>query len=558
MKVLTLAAAAISVIAVATAPPAATQQSQQPGHAMPPLPDFGPSQQRDILPPLPAPAAPGTRRLQRGQSIFISRYALRGNTVLSDAELAPLLAPFAGRQVSFEELAALRDQLTGAYLERGYLTSGAVIPPQTVDDGVLEIQLVEGTLADIKVSTDGRLSPGYVRRRLETARAEPVDVNALEQQLQVLQLDPRIDNVRASLLPARVRGQSVLEVAVTEAEPLELALALDNHSSPSVGAFGSRLSLTHLNLTGAGDSLSADFRHTAGLDELSGSYAIPLRSDDTTLTLHAQFTRADVVEAPFDTLDITSRARTVGVALSRPFVRSRAVTLRASVAGEYRRSRSFLRGRPFSFSPGVERGKSTLAVLRFGQELSLRGASDAAVLRSTLSVGVDALGATRNSGDVADGQFVSWLGQLQAAHRTSWRGTLLSLRAALQLASRPLLGLELFPLGGHASVRGYRESAIARDNGAFASLEAQVPVVRAAPGWPGLDVVPFIDAGHAWSDSGDDSDETLLGAGVALRMRAGEHWHVEGSWAAALRDIPGMDGDDLQDSGLQFRAVARY
>ena len=34
--------------------------------------------------------------------------------------------------------------LTLAYIERGYVTSGAVIPDQTIEDGVILIEVIEG------------------------------------------------------------------------------------------------------------------------------------------------------------------------------------------------------------------------------------------------------------------------------------------------------------------------------------------------------------------------------------------------------------------------------
>jgi hemolysin activation/secretion protein len=51
-----------------------------------------------------------------------------------------------------EDLEALRLALTHLYVEHGYITSGAIIPDQTVTDGVITLDLIEGRLHDIEVA----------------------------------------------------------------------------------------------------------------------------------------------------------------------------------------------------------------------------------------------------------------------------------------------------------------------------------------------------------------------------------------------------------------------
>ena len=57
-----------------------------------------------------------------------------------------------------------------------------------------------------------------------------------------------------------------------------------------------------------------------------------------------------------------------------------------------------------------------------------------------------------------------------------WRESHLILRASTQLASDALLAMEKFVVGGHATVRGYRENQFVRDNGFAASAELRFPL----------------------------------------------------------------------------------
>ncbi|MGI9331642.1 MAG: ShlB/FhaC/HecB family hemolysin secretion/activation protein [Gammaproteobacteria bacterium] len=549
----------LSVWALIICDPAWGQQDQRPGARLPEPPEYAaPSSGARILPPVPLPDGSSTRSLEAGRRVFVRDYRLSGNTVLADDELAPLLAPYANREVSFEELAELRDALTRAYVERGYVSSGAVIPPQTLEHDVLEIVLVEGVLVDVKVQTDGRLRESYLRKRIQRGVIDPVNVTVLEERLQILQQDERVARIEASLTPAEQRGESVLDLSVTEATPYSFYLEASNYESPSVGAVRGLVRFTHRNVTGFGDRVSATYRQSKGLRGIEGSYAVPLNAHDTALELHSQYASSDVVEEPFDELDIESRSQTHGMTLSHPLYRTPSRRLSISATGEYRRSKSFLSGSPVSFSQGVERGVSKVAVVRVSQDASLRKPRQALAVRSTLSVGLDALGATRNSGNTPDGQFVSWLGQLQYVQRAAWLDTQIIVRAAAQISDSPLLGLEQFPLGGHASVRGYRENAVVRDNGAVASLEARIPVLRRSVGVPLLQVGPFVDVGHAWDSEGAAADETLLAVGIGARWAVTNNIVLEGTWAESVRDLPSGGEHDPQDSGLQLRLSAAF
>ena len=97
--------------------------------------------------------------------------------------------------------------------------------------------------------------------------------------------------------------------------------------------------------------------------------------------------------------------------------------------------------------------------------------------RSTLSIGLDAFDATQQHGSVPDGQFVTWLGQLQWARRLGDWGIQSIFRTDLQLSNRSLLPMEQCAVGGFNTVRGYRENQLVRDECFIASLELRVPIV---------------------------------------------------------------------------------
>jgi hemolysin activation/secretion protein len=544
------------------APMASAQVGVRPGDERPELPGFeaplpGPEL---ILPPIPEPRPSEQGRLGAQPILFVRAYRFEGNTAFTDQELEQVAAPWTQRQITSTDLQALRDALTLHYFRAGYVTSGALVPDQSPDDGVVEVRIIEGTLETIEVGDPGWLRPSYVRTRLARAAGTPLDVIALEERIQLLQQDPHIRKIAAELRPSSEPGKALLHVEVEETPPWSVFLESSNHQPPSIGPYGGHFALGWNDVTGFGDAVSASFDVTESLREINALYAIPLTRWDTTLELATQLTESEVVEEPFDELDIESETESYSVTLRQPLFTTLSTTLAVFLSGEWRRSQNFLLGEGFPFVSGPdEKGVAKLALLRIGQDAAWRDRSQVIAVRSMFTVGLDVLGATRNAGsDVPDGTFVAWLGQLQWVRRfDSLWGIETLFRTDLQLSTQPLLGMEQFAVGGHATVRGYRENQVVRDQGVVSSIEVRVPVWRSVEGQPIVQLAPFFDIGHSWNRKRPtDGPRTLPAVGIGLRWAITRYADAEIYWGQNLNEVFGSG--DLQDHGVQFAVRTRF
>jgi hemolysin activation/secretion protein len=535
---------------------ASAQVGVRPGDERPELPTFeapepGPEL---ILPPIPQPRPSEQDRLGAQPILFVRGYRFEGNTAFTDAELELVAAPFAQREITTADLQALRDALTLHYVQAGYVTSGAVIPDQSPEDGVVEIRIVEGTLEMIEVEDPGWLRPSYVRSRLARAAGTPLNVIALEERIQLLQQDPHIARIDAELRPTGEPGKALLHVRAEETTPWSVVAESNNYQPPSIGAYGGHFALGWNDVTGFGDAISAAFDVTESLREYDVLYSLPLTRYDTALQLASQVTRSEVIEEPFDELDIESETESYAITLRQPLYTTLETTLEAFLTGEWRRSQNLLLGEGFPFVPGPdEDGVAKLALLRVGQDASWRDRTQVVALRSMFTIGLNVLGATRNSGsDVPDGTFVAWLGQLQWVRRfDSLWGIETLFRTDLQLSSQPLLGMEQFAVGGHATVRGYRENQVVRDQGVVSSIEVRIPLWRSIEGEPILQLAPFFDIGHSWNRKRPtNGPKTLPAVGIGMRWRVTRFLSAEIYWGQNLNDV--LTSGDLQDYGVQF------
>lgn len=517
------------------------------------LPDFEAPQNRSrrILPRLPMPEVPSTPGYRGGAKIRVERLRLEGNEILSAEELERAAAPWLGRDLSYAEISALRDALTLAYVDRGYVSSGAIVPAQSVEDGVLRVQIVEGTIAEIETTVDGRLREAFVIQGL-FHEGQGVNLPRLEDRLRVIEQDIRVESVAARILPGEAQGESRLRLDVKEARPYWAALDFGNTTSPTIGSVGAGLRAGHRNVLGFSDALTVGYRATEGLQSVSVEYDVPVSTFGTRLAFRYSQGWSEVTEDGF-ALDIESETRTIAFAVSQPVYRTARQSAGIFLNAEHRTAKSFLFGTgSAALAEGSDDGRTTVAVLRAGAEWSWRNPKHALALRGTASFGLDALGATTNSGSTPDGEFVSGLFQAQWAARFSpWDLQLIS-RIDGQVADSRLLGLERFAIGGLYSVRGYRENQIVRDEGLAASVELRIPVWRDIGRGVDVSLAPFIDLGTTAQDGADVGRSTIGSAGLGLRVAWRPWLSAQLYWGQAFWDIDDEQSTTEQDRGVHF------
>jgi len=499
-------------------------------------------------PEIENPSSDNEALQQSADRFFIKQVEVLGNTVLQE-EIAELIAPFENSEATFEELIDLRSKITQLYFDNGYITSGAFLfNNQPLNSGLVQIKVVEGKLEQVNISGLERLRPGYVRQRIAIATKTPLNRQKLEEALQLLQLDPLIQQVNAELTAGTTPGTNILQMRFIEAPAFHSGVGVANSQSPSIGSAQVSLGATHENLLGFGDRLSAEYGITDGLDIYGINYTIPVNGLNGTFNLSYNEGDSTVIEEQFRDLDIESETSTFSLGFRQPLTRSPEKEFALGLALELRRRQTFLEGKPFTFQQGgPEDGESNATIIRFYQDWVDRNAQRVFAARSQFSLGIDAFDATiTDSG--TDGQFFSWIGQFQWVQRLSPRNTILA-RIGTQLTPDSLLSIEKFGIGGVDTVRGYRQNQLIADNGIIGSVEVRLPLTSNPER---LQLVPFFDLGIVWNNQDTDPDPgTIAGVGVGLNWLIGSDWNVRLDYGIPLIDAD-RRGDSLQDNGLYF------
>jgi len=457
-------------------------------------------------------------------SVRVTGFSIAGNAEIEAEELLSLIEDAIGQALTLADLEALADRIGDYYRGKGYFLAQAYLPPQTIKDGRVQINVDEGRYGEIFFENISRLHPETARlffRSLKPGTA--VRRQPLERSLRLISDLPGI-RAHSVLRPGTISGTSDLIVALEDDPILTGRIAADNHGNRYAGQNRLSFQLALENPWGRARRFTLG-GVSSGTELLSGSLGYETGIGGNGLRAETSYSVVEYrLGGALAELAATGRVESLSASLRYPWIRSE----EANLVGRIEASVANLRDRIGSVDLVTQKSVHKLA-------LSLSG--DRAVGRSgrvggsvTLTYGDLSLksadaqavddGTARTAGRFArlglSGQFSQSLG-------SRW---MTEVSARGQLASKNLDGSEKFSLGGAAGVRAYPAGEATGDQGWFGRLVLRRLVVEER-GFGSLSVQVFAETGRVqrhhtpYEGSGDPNNRSLSGAGVGMTWRRG-------------------------------------
>ena len=470
--------------------------------------------------------------LTRG--IPVTKVTVKGNTLLPEASIQALIKPFEGGTWTLEQLQdQLADVLTAQYEAKGFITTLAFIPPQTLKDGQLLIQVEEGTISEITFTPKRWYQERAVLPRIQQAVGEPFQVSKLTNDLRRINENPDLE-VGAILSPGEKPGQTKVELAPTvDKFPIHASLFYDNLGRPNVGRQRAGVTLSHNNLLGFGDKLYTSVGWAKNsFTELMG-YELPVGSHGTKLGVSQAYSNYDF---NIGGNNVKGYANIVNLYGKQELFRNERFITEFESGLALKQASFDAAG--FSQAVGRDRLSVLTEALNF-QEFDKYGRT---FWRNEVGIGLDMLGATTN-GDGAISR--SGAGSQFSRYTTALlrsvvlpNKTYFILKGFGQATNDALSPLEQFQLGGANTVRGYREGRYLGDSGFVVSAEYRYPLAFLPDGWvipktttrlkDTLELTTFADFGGVFNNTNSASTNPSSGlasansyaGGVGVGLRA--------------------------------------
>jgi hemolysin activation/secretion protein len=193
-----------------------------------------------------------------GIAFAINRIVIVGHTCLTTDELHALVQEAEGQTLTLAALEQVIARITARYQRQGYPLARAIVPSQTIVDGVVHVHVIEARYDVISLNNRTEVSDALLYSALQPLRTGQVIVQApLDYALWVLSDIPGV-MVNATLKPGGRPGATDLTVTTT---PVRARLSghtvIDNYGNVFVGLTRLTQTLRLINPTRfqAGDAL---------------------------------------------------------------------------------------------------------------------------------------------------------------------------------------------------------------------------------------------------------------------------------------------------------------
>ena len=388
---------------------------------------------------------------------------------LSGANLLPvdtrqrLISPLLHRCLGLSQIQALVQQVSGWYLDHGYITSRTLLPEQDLSRGVLQLQVLEGRLQEINLDQD---TPLMLPMAFPSRLGEPLNLRDIEQGMeQINRL--RHQPIQIDISPGDHPGQSVVNLRAPDEFPLQFGLSHDNVGQKNTGTGQISGKLVGNNLLGLADrwvmsgGRSSHFANDHDSQHFQTSVNLPYGY--WTAEYGYSWSRyLSTYRQPY-VWRYNGDSETHRLSLSRVLYRDENVKTGLMSGVNWRNSRNYLND--IQLNSSSRKLAHWFAGINHSQKLW----GGYGTLNPALSRGVS-WGGAENDKHKSDGapqaEFSKW--QLSASYylpvgsHWAWLSSFYA-----QWSSERLYGSERLTLGGEYSVRGYREQYLSGDNGGY-------------------------------------------------------------------------------------------
>jgi len=228
-------AAVATLTAIAAVTPHAAAQT---------VPDAGSllQQIKPTLPPVPSSNGTGltvmpeaSAALPASAPFVVQRIEITGNQRVATATLHALVADAEGSSLDFPALGRLAGRITAYYRAQGYPLARALIPAQTIRDGVVVVQVVEARYGKVQLDNQSQVSDALLQSTLSGLRSgQDITQAEMDRGLLLLSDIPGVA-VNATLRPGDAVGSSDLQVDVGAAPAVTGYGLADNYGSSYTG-----------------------------------------------------------------------------------------------------------------------------------------------------------------------------------------------------------------------------------------------------------------------------------------------------------------------------------
>ena len=197
------------------------------------------------------------------EKVLIKQLTITGSTIVAEEAITKLQAIYTNKELTGQEMQQIVDKFNRAYSRHGYITSYAYIVPEKLSAGTLEIIVVEGKTGTVTIQGNRNFSTEVIEKRL--GQKEGRLFNFIEVMKGVARINKHPDRkAKIELVPTEDGKRTNITLTVKDKLPMHATLQADNYGAETILYQRYKLFLTHNNISGHDDSITAKVEWTQG------------------------------------------------------------------------------------------------------------------------------------------------------------------------------------------------------------------------------------------------------------------------------------------------------
>jgi len=454
----------------------------------------------NIIPTLPKGELKPVMIDKSGKSVKIKSFKFTGALHVSEDKLLSRINGYTGKSYTLGELEKITSLITKAYREEGYFVARAYIPKQSMNDGVLEIAIIEGNYGKFKLDNSSLVNNERVQGILDDVKdANIVSTNTLERAMLIINDTPGVKVTGADVMPGEKVGTSDFAITTEATNPYSGYILGDNYGSKYTGRYRVNLGLNANSPLGYGDKLSLNGVVSTTTDLKNGkvSYGFPLMDNGLRGELSASHTTYSLAE-DYAALDALGTSTTLEASLFYPIIRTRQESLNVSLSYAHKNMKDEVQSTSTTTKKEADLvtigAIYTKSCIFFGLESSTTATLN--LTHGDLSFNDTAALALDSAGAQTNGEYTKISGTIEKGIQFNPEYSLTtSLRFQKALGNKNLDGSEDFSLGGAYGVRAFPDGEHSAENGYIFGVE----LFYTLPSFEGINhkASIFADTGYA-------------------------------------------------------------
>lgn len=484
----------------------------------------------------------------------IQGFVVKGNTLLSAAQVQEAVAPFSGKGRVYGDIQRALEALENAYRSAGYSAVQVHVPEQELTSGEVRLEVVETVIGKVIVSDNRHFSEKNIRASIPSLKeGQSPNLRRISESVQLANDNPA-KQINVTLAAVEATDQIDATVSVKDDAPVRLMVNVDNTGSGDTGHWRTGVALQHSNLfdrdhvATVAYTTSPDSPSGAKVDLYSLGYRVPLYAmgDSIDFIYGKSNVSSGQTLALNSTLDITGRGEVYALRWNHYFARNGEWGSKLVFGADYKKvdSSCAINGgalsgasintcQPYSTLPlsvaySAQR-QGVGQIIDYNLGIARNMATGQARYNDTLQV-TDRYSLFTGGRQAMDNFIIirggaSWFKGLA----DDWQ---MRLASTMQVSPHALPPVEQFGLAGANAVRGFSERAVAADSGVVINSELYTPDLLAKRELKGsMRLLAFIDAGrgannNVTASSSVSSTLTLASIGAGLRYALGRDFNL--------------------------------